>query len=234
MAAWRGLSGSAFLKKRIVVAAAEHGGWGALGWGGGGWGYKLLTVVYTSAFCTHLFPQPQPTPPHPGPIQSTGFCDGASHQRRDLYRCSPYDTGVFVLQTTKGAAKWKLPDAFERDVRAAFAACIPSAAAVERQRRQRGASEVDHWGVGPAADAAAGGSGKGGGKASGKAGGSASAKKKVKKTAAKATAKKRLREGDGGAASAAGGAKQQEAQAAGKQKKRKKVNGGGQVEGQKG
>ena len=28
-----------------------------------------------------------------------GFCDGASHQRKDPYHQSPYDTAVFVLQT---------------------------------------------------------------------------------------------------------------------------------------
>jgi hypothetical protein len=43
-----------------------------------------------------------------------GFCDGASHQRRDLYRQSPYDSGVFVLQSSRGAAKWKLQDRFEQ------------------------------------------------------------------------------------------------------------------------
>jgi hypothetical protein len=35
-----------------------------------------------------------------------GFCDGASHQRKDPYRESPYDTAVFVLQTEAGARKW--------------------------------------------------------------------------------------------------------------------------------
>lgn len=38
----------------------------------------------------------------------TGFCDGASHQRKDTYRQSPYDTVVFVIQTTKGAGKWRV------------------------------------------------------------------------------------------------------------------------------
>ena len=30
-----------------------------------------------------------------------GFADGASHERQDPYRHSPFDTSVFVLQTDK-------------------------------------------------------------------------------------------------------------------------------------
>ena len=34
----------------------------------------------------------------------SGFCDGASHQRKDPYRQSPYDTGIFLLQVWYGTA----------------------------------------------------------------------------------------------------------------------------------
>ena len=33
-----------------------------------------------------------------------GYCDGAAHQRKDVYRTSVYDTGVFVLQSSRAAA----------------------------------------------------------------------------------------------------------------------------------
>ncbi len=65
--AWQRTSSSKYLRKSVVVAAADH-----------------------------------------------GFCDGASHQRKDAFRQSPYDTGVFVLQTTKGAARWRIPASFEK------------------------------------------------------------------------------------------------------------------------
>lgn len=77
-----------------------------------------------------------------------GFCDGAAHQRRDPYRRSPYDTAVFVLQTPRGAERWRgaRDDKFEAEVRAAFAACVPTEAAEGRQRRKRGrGGEIEHW-----------------------------------------------------------------------------------------
>jgi hypothetical protein len=33
-----------------------------------------------------------------------GYCDGAAHQRKDAFRASLYDTGVFVLQSSKAAS----------------------------------------------------------------------------------------------------------------------------------
>ena len=80
------LSESHFLRRRVLVAAADH-----------------------------------------------GFCDGASYQRQDPYRNSPFDTSVFVLQTDKAARKWPANDKFEADLRDAFAACVPSESAVGRQ-----------------------------------------------------------------------------------------------------
>ncbi|KAK9807800.1 hypothetical protein WJX72_009794 [[Myrmecia] bisecta] len=76
-----------------------------------------------------------------------GFCDGASHQRRDPFRQSPYDTGVFFLQTAKAAAKWKAGDELEKALRVAMAECCPTPAAVERQRKQRASSDMEHWGL---------------------------------------------------------------------------------------
>jgi hypothetical protein len=62
-------------------------------------------------------------------------------------------------------------------VRAAFAACIPSAAAAVRQRRKLGASEIEHWGVAPAA--AAVGAGREGTAAGGSDGPQEGAKRKA-------------------------------------------------------
>jgi phosphorylated CTD-interacting factor 1 len=62
-----------------------------------------------------------------------GFCDGASHERQDPYRHSPFDTSVFVLQTPKAARKWPTDPSLEVELRAAFRACRPSSTAVGRQ-----------------------------------------------------------------------------------------------------
>jgi hypothetical protein len=90
-----------------------------------------------------------------------GYCDGASHQRQDVYRQSPYDSGVLVLQTSAAAAKWRVSERLERQLVDAFAACCPSAAAVERQRRRRGAADLELQGLvgGSGGGSAGGGSG---------------------------------------------------------------------------
>lgn len=62
-----------------------------------------------------------------------GYCDGASYQRQDPYRNSPFDTAILVLQTAKASRKWPAHDKFEAALRSAFAECVPSAAAVARQ-----------------------------------------------------------------------------------------------------
>ena len=71
-----------------------------------------------------------------------GFCDGASHQRKDPYRESPYDTAIFVLQTDSGARRWPVSNgdseagrSLEDALRAAFAQGRPTAAAKKRQKR---------------------------------------------------------------------------------------------------
>jgi phosphorylated CTD-interacting factor 1 len=65
-----------------------------------------------------------------------GFVDGAAHARRDPFRASPYDTDLVLLQTS-AAAKQRPVDAraLEQELRAAFAACVPSEAAARRQGR---------------------------------------------------------------------------------------------------
>eukprot|EP00928_Gymnodinium_smaydae_P083900 TRINITY_DN67145_c0_g1_i1.p1 TRINITY_DN67145_c0_g1~~TRINITY_DN67145_c0_g1_i1.p1 ORF type:complete len:398 (-),score=66.62 TRINITY_DN67145_c0_g1_i1:336-1433(-) len=66
-----------------------------------------------------------------------GFADGASHQRQDPYRYSPFDTCVFILQTDKAKRKWPTSDnEFETALRSAFGACVPSESAVQRQTRK--------------------------------------------------------------------------------------------------
>ena len=62
---------------------------------------------------------------------------GASHQRADPLRASPYDTVVFVLQTERGSRKWPADGRFEAELRAAFAASVPLSSAAERQERKR-------------------------------------------------------------------------------------------------
>jgi phosphorylated CTD-interacting factor 1 len=123
-AAFTALSESPFLRKRVLIAAADH-----------------------------------------------GFCDGAAFQRQDPFRASPFDTSVFVMQTDKASRKWPCSaDKFEVELRAAFASCMPSASAVERQlKRDAGArpkTDEPKGGKGARKRPRVGvdGSGKGGGK----------------------------------------------------------------------
>jgi len=71
-----------------------------------------------------------------------GYCDGASHQRRDPFRGAQYDTGVFVLRTSKARRRRPLREGFEEALRGAMAAAIPSEAAAERARRERGGARA--------------------------------------------------------------------------------------------
>ena len=65
-----------------------------------------------------------------------GFVDGASHARQDPFRSSPWPTLVFILQTSAAAATSPLNlITLEADLRDAFAFCVPSAAALVRQKR---------------------------------------------------------------------------------------------------
>lgn len=66
-----------------------------------------------------------------------GFCDGASHQRKDPYRQSPYDTAIFVLQTDKASRKWLADDRFETELRDALALAVPLPSATKRQHKKR-------------------------------------------------------------------------------------------------
>ncbi|KAG1658716.1 hypothetical protein FOA52_005295 [Chlamydomonas sp. UWO 241] len=65
-----------------------------------------------------------------------GFLDGVQHGagRADPFRISPYDTEVYVLQTHAAAAA-KPVGGLGDELRAAFAQCVPSAAALKRQGR---------------------------------------------------------------------------------------------------
>ena len=113
--AWSALTGSPWLARAFVVAAADH-----------------------------------------------GFCDGAAHQRRDPYRQSPFDTGVFLMHTPAAARKARPGglDGLEAGVRAGFAAACPTPAAAARQRASRGERDREHWGLGPAAPGVGGGGAK--------------------------------------------------------------------------
>ena len=79
-----------------------------------------------------------------------GFCDGASHQRQDPYRKSPYDTVCFVLQTAKAARKWPVGDGapFEAELRAAMARAVPRAPAAQRQKKRERRAEKSAAGGG--------------------------------------------------------------------------------------
>lgn len=76
-----------------------------------------------------------------------GFCDGSSHQARDPYRQSPFDSGLFILQTSAAAKKWGVTPPLVAQLRTAMAACVPSAAAAERQRKQRGQNDLEWQGL---------------------------------------------------------------------------------------
>ena len=102
--------------------------------------------------------------------QDHGFCDGAQHQRRDRYRASPYDTAFFLLQNTHGKRKWPSGPQFERDLRRAFAAGVPTTAMVKRRKKRgRGFADED------------GGGGVYKGRKQNKRGGSVNKRKKKKK-----------------------------------------------------
>lgn len=78
-----------------------------------------------------------------------GYCDGASHQRKDLYRQSPFDSAVMFMQTTAAAKKWPVREQLLVDLRAAMAQCCPTTAAAERQRQQRGQRDMEWLGLIP-------------------------------------------------------------------------------------
>jgi len=65
-----------------------------------------------------------------------GFCDGASHQRKDPFRASPYATTCFILQTTRASTKWPANDSFEKDLRKAMALTVPLKSASARQEKR--------------------------------------------------------------------------------------------------
>jgi len=76
-----------------------------------------------------------------------GFCDGAQHQRQDRYRESPFDTGVFLLQTSGGFAKWPASEDFEQKLRKAMLRGIPSEMSKLRRKKQgRGNADQDGGG----------------------------------------------------------------------------------------
>ena len=79
------------------------------------------------------------------------YCDGSSHQARDPYRRSPFDTGLLILQTSAAAARWRVTPTLVQQLQTAMAACVPSAAAVERQRKQRGQNDLEWRGLVPPA-----------------------------------------------------------------------------------
>jgi hypothetical protein len=81
-------------------------------------------------------------------VPAAGYCDGASHQRKDLYRQSPFDSSILFLQTTAAAKKWPVSQQLLKDLQLAFAACCPSAAAAERQKKQRGLRDLEAKGYG--------------------------------------------------------------------------------------
>jgi len=79
--------------------------------------------------------------------QDHGFCDGAQHQRRDRFRSSPFDTVIFALQNTAGAAAWELTDEIEEEVRLAMAKAVPTEAMAQRRAKEgRGFADEDGGG----------------------------------------------------------------------------------------
>lgn len=62
------------------------------------------------------------------------------------HRASPYDTAVFVYQSQAQSSKRAIDaTALEAALRRAFAACVPTAAASEKQAARRGSKDVRAW-----------------------------------------------------------------------------------------
>ena len=75
-----------------------------------------------------------------------GYCDGASFQRQDRFRDSPYDTLVFLLQNQAGAKKWPASTEIEVRIRRGFAAGIPTEGMRLRQAKQgKGTADECRW-----------------------------------------------------------------------------------------
>ena len=73
-----------------------------------------------------------------------GFCDGAQHQRMDRFRESPFDTFIYVLQTSQGMESYPSTPEAELDIRKAMALAVPSEAArLRRQKAGRGFGDAD-------------------------------------------------------------------------------------------
>merc|ERR1712129_508625 len=77
-----------------------------------------------------------------------GYVDGASHQRRDRHRASPYDTLVVFLQNTAASiGGWAVTEEKLMRLRSAFARGIPTAAEVARRLKAgRGCAPEDGGG----------------------------------------------------------------------------------------
>jgi len=72
-----------------------------------------------------------------------GFCDGASHQRRDRYRISPYDTFFFFLQNEKAEEKWPITDTAILELKESMANGVPSPSMQARHDKSgRGTDDV--------------------------------------------------------------------------------------------
>lgn len=56
-----------------------------------------------------------------------GFVDGGQHARPRTLRESPYDTRLFLLQSSAAARRWPISDAVVEELLRAFASCTPSA-----------------------------------------------------------------------------------------------------------
>lgn len=102
--------------------------------------------IHLLVHLSHRTPTQTPTQQHKHNDTPSGYCDGASHQRKDLYRQSPFDSSIFFLQTSCGAKKWPVSTQLLQELQVAFAACCPSAAAVARQKKQRGLRDVEALG----------------------------------------------------------------------------------------
>jgi phosphorylated CTD-interacting factor 1 len=72
-----------------------------------------------------------------------GFCDGASHQRRDRYRDSCFDTAVFFLQNAQGKKSYPVTDQCVMELKSSMAQGKPSPSMRLRQEKEgRGTADV--------------------------------------------------------------------------------------------
>jgi hypothetical protein len=96
----------------------------------------VVPVWDTAAFYLSISSSPELRRTIVIPKEEHGFCDGASFQRQDRYRDSPYDTALFILQNKAGHTKYPCNANIEMRIREGFASGIPTEGMRLRQAKE--------------------------------------------------------------------------------------------------